>query len=560
MTEAGKVVRCAIYTRKSSEEGLSQPFNSLHAQREACEAFVRSQAGERWTLLPDRYDDGGYSGATMNRPAMERLLADVLARRVDAVLVYKVDRLTRSLADFARIIEALDRRQVAFVSITQAFNTTSSMGRLTLNVLLSFAQFEREVTGERIRDKIAASKAKGMWMGGCVPLGYDVPVDASRALVVNDDEARTVRTIFRWYLESRNLYALQKRLDAEGVRSKRWTSTRGRVMGGCRFSRGALRHLLGNRTYLGEIPHKGQVHPGRHAGIVDRSTFEAAQVVLAANSVRRRTRVGRASRMLLCGLLFDADGLAMEPCFGRSAARRYEYYAAKPMPRTGLSGELDDAIRRVPAPPMDGLVRTLVAQLLPPRDEAPSNLEVRGIIARVEIHPSTVQVVVCSRALPGRQSARSAMELVRSRTRPGEHVLVDPSDSGLLRIVLPLRFVTRGGRKWLTSPGGRRVPAPKQPDPRLVRDLRRGHAIARACDIEPDSISPARNARAPSSAHDRKLAELAFLAPDLQRAILRGEIADCDLDAIPISWTAQRRLLRWPRPMVLPESEPTFRA
>ena len=471
MTDAGKVVRCAIYTRKSSEEGLDQAFNSLQAQREACEAFVRSQAGERWNLLPDRYDDGGYSGATMKRPALERLLADVLARRLDAVLVYKVDRLTRSLADFARIIEALDRRQVAFVSITQAFNTTSSMGRLTLNVLLSFAQFEREVTSERICDKIAASKAKGMWMGGCVPLGYDVPVDASRALVVNEDEAPTVRAIFRWYLESRNLYALQKRLEAEGARSKRW----------------------------------------------------------------------------------------MEPCFGGPATKRYAYYASKPLPRAGLSGELDDVIRRVPAHAIDQLVRVLLARLLASDNELPSNLEVRRIIARVEIHPSTVDIVVCSRALPGRQSARSAMERVRSRCRPGEHVLIDPSDSGLLCIVLPLRFVTRGGRKWLTSPGGRRVSAPKQPDPRLVRELRRGHAIVCACGIEPDSVSLARNVRAPSSAHDRKLAELAFLAPDLQRAILRGEIAACELDAIPISWTAQRRLLGWPRQVALTETEPTVR-
>jgi site-specific DNA recombinase len=557
MTDAGNVVRCAIYTRKSSEEGLDQAFNSLQAQREACEAFIQSQAGERWLLLPARYDDGGYSGATMKRPALERLLADVSAKRLDAVLVYKVDRLTRTLADFARIIEVLDRREVAFVSITQAFNTTSSMGRLTLNVLLSFAQFEREVTGERIRDKIAASKAKGMWMGGGVPLGYDVPVDASRAIVVNDDEARTVQTIFRWFLESGNLYALQNKLDAEGVRSKRWTSAQGRVMGGCRFSRGALRHLLANRTYLGEIPHKGQAHPGRHAAIVDQPTFEAAQALLAANSARRRTRVGRASHMLLCGLLFDGDGFSMEPCFARRAGKRYEYYACKPTPRAGLGGEIDDAIRRVPAHAIDRLVRTLAAQLLASRDEVPSNLEVRRIIARVEIHPSTVQIVVSSRTLPGRPSARSAMGQVRSCCRPGEHVLVDPRDSGLLRVVLPLRFVTRGGRKWLTSPAGRRVSAPRQPNARLVRNLRRGHAIVRDCGIEPDSASPGKSTRAPSSARDRKLAELAFLAPDLQRAILCGEIVACELDTVPISWSAQRRRLGWPQPAARLETQPT---
>ena len=256
-------LRCAIYTRKSSDEGLEQSFNSLHAQREACEAYVKSQAGEGWRLRGERFDDGGHSGGTMNRPALRRLLADVTARRVDVVVVYKVDRLTRSLSDFAKIIETFDRAKVSFVSITQAFNTTTSMGRLTLNVLLSFAQFEREVTGERIRDKIAASKAKGMWMGGLAPLGYDPPTNqVTRALAVNDAEAQSVRHIFFRYLELGNLYALQSALADEEVRPKRWGKFRSG--GGARFSRGALRHLLSNRTYVGEITHKGASFQGRH--------------------------------------------------------------------------------------------------------------------------------------------------------------------------------------------------------------------------------------------------------------------------------------------------------
>ena len=224
--------RCALYTRKSSEEGLDQEFNSLDAQREACEAFVKSQKSKGWRTLATRYDDGGVSGGSMQRPALQRLLADIAADQIEVVVVYKIDRLTRSLADFARMVELFDRHRVSFVSVTQAFNTTSSMGRLTLNVLLSFAQFEREVTGERIRDKIAASKAKGMWMGGTVPLGYDVPTDASRALVLNEAEATTVRTIFKAYLELGSVPALQRWLDARGIRSKRRTTRGGRVIGG----------------------------------------------------------------------------------------------------------------------------------------------------------------------------------------------------------------------------------------------------------------------------------------------------------------------------------------
>jgi len=243
-------VHCAIYTRKSSEEGLEQEFNSLQAQREACEAFINSQRQEGWVCLPAAFDDGGFSGATMERPALQRLLADITAGRVDTVVVYKIDRLTRSLADFAKIVEILDARGASFVSVTQQFNTTTSMGRLTLNVLLSFAQFEREVIGERIRDKIAASKRKGMWMGGVPPLGYRVE---DRKLVVIDSEAETVRAIFRCYAELGSVRLLKQELEARGINSKAWTSASGRIIGGKPFSRGALYLILQNRTYLGEI-------------------------------------------------------------------------------------------------------------------------------------------------------------------------------------------------------------------------------------------------------------------------------------------------------------------
>ena len=279
-------VRCAIYTRKSSEEGLEQTFNSLDAQREACRSYIESQRHEGWRALSTTYDDGGFSGGTMDRPALTQLLADVEAGRLDTIVVYKVDRLTRSLADFARIVERLEAAGVSFVSVTQQFSTTSSMGRLTLNVLLSFAQFEREVTGERIRDKIAASKRKGMWMGGQVPLGYDLH---DRQLLVNPEEADRVRLIFRLYLELKCVHRLTVELEARGMRSKVRLHQTGRTSGGHAFGRGALYAILKNRLYRGEIAHRDAVYPGQQAAIVSPELWDAAQALLAA-TIRRSGR------------------------------------------------------------------------------------------------------------------------------------------------------------------------------------------------------------------------------------------------------------------------------
>ncbi|MGB6799383.1 MAG: recombinase family protein, partial [Xanthobacteraceae bacterium] len=283
---SAKRLRCAIYTRKSTDEGLEQAFNSLDAQREACAAYILSQKHEGWTVLPTLYDDGGYSGGTMERPAMKRLIADIEAGQIDVVVVYKVDRLTRALSDFAKLVEIIDRRGVSFVSITQQFNTTTSMGRLTLNVLLSFAQFEREVIGERVRDKIAASKKKGMWMGGSVPLGYDVK---HRKLVANPAEARTVVDIFKRYLRLRSVRALADELAAAGIKSKRRIHTDGTEYGHQRFSHGALYLLLQNRTYLGEATHKGNSYPGEHTAIVGKPLWGAVQAALGENRVARTT-------------------------------------------------------------------------------------------------------------------------------------------------------------------------------------------------------------------------------------------------------------------------------
>jgi len=317
-------IRCAVYTRKSCEEGLEQSFNSLAAQREACEAFILSQRHEGWRVVPAGYDDGGYSGGNLDRPAFQRLLEDVAAEKIDTIVVYKVDRLTRSLADFAKIIEALDARKVSFVSVTQQFNTTTSIGRLTLNILLSFAQFEREVTGERIRDKIAASKRRGMWMGGNVPLGYEAK---DRKLIVHQEEAESVRRIFSLYLKAGCVSGLKARLDQEDAKSKVRTSPSGRKTGGVSHSRGALYKILGNHIYIGEIGHKGQFHPGEHEGIVPRALWDQVQEKLHGNSQARRTGLKAVSPSLLVGLIWDADGNKLTPSHALKQGRRYRYYS-----------------------------------------------------------------------------------------------------------------------------------------------------------------------------------------------------------------------------------------
>src|SRR5438876_42220 len=319
--------RCAIYTRKSSEEGLEQEFNSLHAQREACEAYIRSQRHEGWVVIPTAYDDGGFSGGTIERPALQRLLAEIRANRVDVVVTYKVDRLTRALADFARLIEIFDKHAVSFVSVTQQFNTTTSMGRLTLNVLLSFAQFEREVTSERIRDKIAASKRKGLWVGGITPLGYTTK---DRKIVVVDEEAERVRTIFRRYLKLGSLNLLMADLRERGIVTKVRSLKTGRTVGGIPFTRGPLAHFLRNRFYIGEVAFKGEVLPGEQPAILDRDLFDAVQAKL--NDQRNNHTVTRAkSDSLLLGRIYDDRGNRMTPSHARKGGIKYRYYLSSPL-------------------------------------------------------------------------------------------------------------------------------------------------------------------------------------------------------------------------------------
>jgi DNA invertase Pin-like site-specific DNA recombinase len=341
---SAKKLRCAIYTRKSSEEGLEQAFNSLHAQREACAAFILSQKHEGWTVSPTLYDDGGFSGGTMDRPALQQLLSDIAECTVDVVVVYKIDRLTRSLFDFAKIVEAFEAKGVSFVSITQQFNTSTSMGRLTLNVLLSFAQFERELAGERIRDKITASKKNGMWMGGLAPLGYDVK---NRKLVVNEEEARTVLHIFWRYVELKSVRVLKTELEEAGLRSKRRTYADGTCCGGQKLSRGALYLLLQNRIYRGEITHKGTAYPGEHRAIVDQALWDQVQAVLAENRVDREIGSYAKQPSLLASLAFDETGERLTPSHAVKKGTRYRYYVSRSL----IIGTAKDHSkgRRIPA-------------------------------------------------------------------------------------------------------------------------------------------------------------------------------------------------------------------
>jgi site-specific DNA recombinase len=536
-------LRCAIYTRKSSEEGLEQSFNSLHAQREASEAYIKSQAHEGWVCLAPMYDDGGFSGGSMDRPGLKRLLADIARREIDVVVVYKVDRLTRSLTDFSRIVDAFDAQGVSFVSVTQAFNTTTSMGRLTLNVLLSFAQFEREVTGERIRDKIAQSKAKGMWMGGSLPLGYD---GGDHTLVVNPAEARQVKAIFERYLELGSVHALAEELEQSGARSKAWTSSAGRAMGGRVFSRGALYHLLSNRHYLGLICHKEKTHPGRHPAIVDKALFEAVQKRLDEHRLDRRKTATRSASARLTGRVVGADGGVMTPSFayGRGS-RRYRYYIAAPLVR-GRKLDADGAPGRIPGEAIEAFVHGVLRRLsgLPDADWA----TLSPALHQIQVRAEDAHLIVSAAALYRGEHEILGLEAVETRLLPGERALAEPSDEeDRLRIIVPIRMIFHGGRSWLIGADGRDAQAWPAAGATLLGALHQAHAImAREGLGVGGDIRP--GAMAPDSPYHRKLCRLALLAPDLQAMIFERRTPPTltlqgflDAGPPPILWQDQRR-------------------
>jgi site-specific DNA recombinase len=565
---SGHPMLCAIYTRKSSEEGLEQAFNSLHAQREACEAFIRSQRHEGWACLPQAYDDGGRSGGTMDRPALQLLLTAIREGRVDVVVVYKIDRLTRSLADFAKIVEIFDAKGVSFVSVTQQFNTATSMGRLTLNVLLSFAQFERELTGERIRDKIAASKKKGMWMGGVPPLGYTI---CDRKLVVVEPEAEMVRWIFDRYVTLGSVQLLQQELAVRGVTGKSWTSMSGRIWGDKPIGRGALYLILQNRICRGEIVHKDQAYPGEHLAIIDPALWDKVQTRLGENRVERHIGVRVKNPSLLAGLLFDVAGQRMTPTHAIKHGKRYRYYVSRPL----IINERTDAAngQRIPAAEIEQIVANRIRRLL----SEPANLfEILGeqatervlqqsLIARAAAHAANwarmpllrqrvLLLALVRRVEVGPDQVTIHLRLRRLAAFLEDRLTADPvlpDDEPGVPLSHPVRLRRAGKEVRIVIDGSDPfAPSPK-PDPSLIKAIVKAHrfndqlvhgGVTRFADL-------AKGEKLHRSYYSQIL-RLAYLAPDITTAIHEGR-QPAGLTAtmliehphLPSSWQQQRTAL-----------------
>jgi site-specific DNA recombinase len=494
MASETKPLRCAIYTRKSTEHGLEQEFNSLDAQREACEAYIKSQSFQGWKALPQQYNDPAYSGGNLDRPALKRLLADIEAGKIDVVVVYKIDRLTRSLTDFAKLVETFDARSVSFVAVTQQFNTTTSMGRLTLNILLSFAQFERELSAERVRDKVAASRRKGIWTGGTIPLGY---YSKDKKLVIDKAEAETVRTIFRLYLELGSFSKLVAELDRRKIVTKRRNVKIAKYRGGIPFTYGPLAYFLKNRIYIGETHHGGKWFKGEHEAILDRSTFDRVQELLKSNTVKRKVKFSQ-SGALFQGKLFDDKGNRMGPTFSSKNGVRYRFYVSTAL--RGLKAKAG-SVSRISAPEIEGLVKAAL------REKFKGSKE------------DTIEKVDTITVSTGR--IRVALKQAKGKRRP---------------IAIP----------WIPKPKGTaQVVVASEPknDQKLVKSIVRAHAwldglstgrhasiedLATAADLHPKVV--------------RQGLRLAFLPPDLTRAILDSE-ATVELKQIPkllpLSWREQ---------------------
>ena len=532
-----KVFRCAIYTRKSTEHNLDLEFNSLDAQREACEAYIKSQAHEGWRLVADHYDDGGVSGASLERPALQTLLADVRVGKINNVVVYKVDRLTRSLADFAKLVELFDQYGVSFVSITQSFNTTSSMGRLTLNVLLSFAQFEREVIGERVRDKIAASKRRGIWVGGPVPLGYRV---IDKKLVVVPEGAEAVRTIFTRYLELGSMRPLIEDLDRRGIRTKANGLTNGSVRGGIRFGVGSLAHLLKNRFYIGEVVYRGAIHRGEHEPILDRGLFEAVQAKLAANTVTRQVRL-KGSPAILTGRIFDDRGNRMSPTHSNKLGVRYRYYVSHAI----LQRQKAEAgsVTRVPAAEIETLVLDGVRKHLASMGEANHSTTIadRDLIER-----HVERVIIKPQALEVRLVPTSEASALTEKSGTKDLGAIQlPTPAITLAWTAPIFAAVKG---IVHAPSERLELKPESRDALLT-------AIAKAREWADDirlgriaSFAEIAKREGQGERHIRLLTPLALVSPRIIAAIVNGS-APADLTvtglakALPYSWAAQEQAI-----------------
>jgi site-specific DNA recombinase len=523
---SSKRIRCAIYTRVSTDQGLEQDFNSLDAQDDAARAYIRSQSHAGWTPIRSKYDDGGFSGGNTDRPALQRLLSDVRSGKVDVIVVYKVDRLTRSLADFAKLVELFDRHNVSFVSVTQQFNTTTSMGRLTLNVLLSFAQFEREVTSERIRDKIAASKRKGLWVGGMAPLGYDAK---DRKITVNEVEADRVRTIFRSYLKLGSLNPLMADLRQRGIVTKVRILKSGKTVGGIPFTRGSLAHLLRNRFYIGEVNFRGECLSGEQPAIVERDLFEAVQAKLAEQVNNHKTGRMR-SEALLAGYIFDDRGNRMTPSHVRRRGIKYRYYLSSAL----LQGQADrsGSVSRVPAAEIESLVVRSIRGHLDQVGEIEDAILLRTYIARVEVRSDQVVIQLTDTKSNGSKRSRGRNVLKVSWRKTGS--------KRRREILLPMSVPPHAVR-----------PIRSETRATLVASIARGRRLLN--EMITDSTANAESIAARDGCSVRQVnmtISLAFLAPNLVRAAIEGRlprgIGVERLRDAPSAWSRQHAMLGLP--------------
>jgi site-specific DNA recombinase len=534
MPEAKRKTRCAIYTRKSTEDGLEQDFNSLDAQREACAAYILSQTHEGWEGTSELYDDGGFSGGSMERPGLKQLLQDVIAGKVDVIVVYKVDRLTRSLADFAKIVDILDEHDASFVSVTQSFNTTTSMGRLTLNVLLSFAQFEREVTGERIRDKIAASKKKGMWMGGPVPVGYEL---GDRKLVINARDAETVRHLFQRYTELRSVPQLVDELAAQGYRTKVRPYKDGRKIGGVAFRTGALSQLLKNPIYTGKVRHKDAIYEGEHEAIIDQALFDEAQSIFTIN--RSDNALGKKSRnpSLLVGIITDPNGRPMTPTHASTGSKRFRYYVTRLAP-----GDDKNQAWRLPSGEIERLVIDALARAI--ADTAPAAGEATIIQDQMAIHRDMAGQLQNSANHEKRKILLDHRVQVEIRE---EQVIISfqtVDEAERSEVSIDAKLAKQGSELKFTIPptNANIKPAPNATLQKLV-----AQAFAAQDLLLTGQANPALSDY--SRRYLGQLVRISWLAPDIIAAIMDGtqpvNLTGRKLtraNAIPLDWPSQRKM------------------
>lgn len=503
-----KPLRCAIYTRKSTEHGLELEFNSLDAQREACEAYIKSQASLGWKVVTQPYDDPAFSGGNLERPALQRLLKDIDAGKVDVVVVYKIDRLTRSLADFAKLVEAFDARSISFVAVTQQFNTTTSMGRLTLNVLLSFAQFERELSSERVRDKVAASRRKGKWTGGTVPLGYEA---RDKKLVINPTEADTVRTIFRRYVELQSFGRLVADLDKRSIVTKRRNTKVKKFNGGIPFTYGPLAHFLKNRIYIGETGHGGKWYPGEHKAIIKRKTFDKVQELLAASSTKRKVKRSESSALLM-GKLFDDRGNAMSPSFSSKNGARYRFYVSSAI----LRGRKTEAgsVARVSAADIERTLINALRQRLKIDKAVPDADVIATNVARAELSRRSIHITT----MPAAKIRSNQFSIPWQVRQPSSASIVEADSE-------------------------------RQSHPKLVYVVVRAHAWLRA--LQCNRFDTVEDLAASVKLHPKVVRQelrYAFMAPNITAAILNGDQpATLSLARIPktlpLVWSEQRHAL-----------------